>query len=1062
MIELIQNEFIQKILNDKRMNKLFYGNEAVCFQAWVLELEEAHGKSYQWLYGRILSSDYQNNQWSSDLSKHNKYISIEDIKVRVISLQLLTSSEKLAIFIKGLLQGSSFLDTSDEIKTTIDKKLESVFSLLKLASPCSIRPVMHLPPRDNYVWATTKVSPSSEVSYNSAAISLLNKTSFWNKLDISISKKILTIVNEKLINENIDIAGIDSWRLGDLEFLYSPSMNKQEKRKYYLELKNRNTLNIYEKLSNNPLLAILKTFSGDSLLSTSIKEFTISEYPYSLDFEIDNYSNEIFNSYTLEIFEKDVFGSTLLIQEGHPLVRSINFQSNAILNISNPENDPWLEKGLPKSSLHKAKNFTSIERLNYHRSEFSVNNTHKDPWFDANSEIENYLETIFPDLSNSHFFPKLSFNGESRLELVDWLRKVLKKYPNAQVAWFDPFMENVGINLLNRLGFSSGNYIVFTSKTEEGQDRIKHLVKQCENWAKTIGSVRLRVLGLEKLHDRMILIRDNDGIPLAGYHLSNSIQRANENNPLLVTEIPLDVLYPIFSYVDELIQSQEGSNKIAIFDSTTYQSKIRSERKLFDIKSPYQFPKLGWILAKWWKQPELENLSGDVLKKHLLEIGLEFKDYREKYTDIPAIFFNDPFSDSDFIEEWNAFGTLLAHLPADKYYYEIGDGNISPTLINKLIVYLNPTRENALEQRNRNTVLDLNVYLAMTFERLICNERPEQVFQYEPNEISYADYFAIKVLWRFSSGILIKWLEEQLMEFNPKNHRQRALITDALRYICMDFDCLDKWIALFNSSHYLLQWIGIIKISVLLFDGKINENKVCQIIFEHPTIDKPKIFLWFIKESVFRQNKFHTLFLSNFIENLGKHPINRERLEEFLNILRGRLGKLYHQYCWILDCVLEPMVQNKLISYYQIMDIWLQDLENDWDKAIKDGNNHVYFREMTEGKFSDEIVYLFLRLSEIEQKSVLSRFKKIINIVARVIRRPLSRSINYSLYVNAFKVNLWILAIFNRISKQDISESIHSKLVEGQNLLFNLQSRYKLIDYGSGNEKHLLKYYSES
>lgn len=1059
----IQNEFIQKILNDKRMNKLFHGNEAVCFQGWVLELEETHGKSYQWLYGRVLSSDYQNNHWTSDLSKHNKPISIKDIKVKVISIQLLTSSEKLAIFVKWLLQEQSFLDISAKIEATTDKKLESVFSLLKLSSPCSIRPVMHLPPRDNYVWATTKVSPSSDASYNSAAISLLNKTDFWNKLDISISKQVLTMVNKKLINENIDVAGIDSWRLGDLEFLSSPSMNNQEKKKFSLELKQENILNIYEKLSDNPLLAILKTFSGDSLLSTSIKEFIISEYPYSLEFEIDHYSNEIFNAYTLEIFEKDVFGSTLLVQEGYPLVRTINFQSNAISNISNPENDPWLEKGLPKSSLHKAKTFTSIERLNYHRSEFSVNNAHKDPWFDANIEIKSYLETIFPASSNSHFFPKLSFDGESRLELVDWLRKVLEKYPNTQVAWFDPFMENVGINLLNRLGFSAGNYIVFTSQTEEGQDRINHLVKQCENWAETIGSVRLKVLGFEKLHDRMILIRENNGKPLAGYHLSNSIQRANENNPLLVTEIPLDILYPIFSYVDELIQAQEVSNKIAIFDSTTYQPKSRNERKLFDTKSPYRFSKLGWVLAKWWKQPELENLSGDVLKKHLLEVELEFTDYREKYTDIPSIFFNDPFSYGNFIEEWNAFGTLLAHIPADRYCYEIGDGNISLTLVDKLIVYLNPTRENALELRNKNTVLDLNRYLEIGFERLICYEHPERVFRYEPNEISYADYFAIRILWCFSSETLIKWLEEQLIQFNHKNHRQRALITDALRYICMDFDCLDKWKALFKSKHYFLQWIGLVKIRSLFFEKKIDENKVCQIIYEHPTIDKSKILLWFIRESVFRHDKFHTLFLSRFIEILDKHPISKKRFEEFLNLLRGRLGKLYHQYCWVLDSILEPMIQNKLISYYQIMDIWLQDLEVDWNKAIKDENNYVHFGEITEGKFSDEIVYLFLRLPEKEKRLVLSRFEKIINLVVRVIRKPLSRSINYSLYINAFKVSIWILAILKRILKQqEISKPIYSQLTEFQKILLNIYSRYKLLDYGSGNERDLLKYYNES
>ncbi|WP_420872363.1 VPA1262 family N-terminal domain-containing protein [Neisseria weixii] len=142
----------------------------------------------------------------------------------------------------------------------------------------------------------------------------------------------------------------------------------------------------------------------------------------------------------------------------HPLVRSIQVQSNVI---SNTENDPWLQKGLPNSSLNKAKSFTSIERLTNHCSEFSVGNDKKDPWFDSDIEITRYLKTVLPQSTDAHFFPKLLLNSESRLDLVAWLKKIINKHPNAQIAWFDPFMENVGINLLNRLGFNSGDYIIF-------------------------------------------------------------------------------------------------------------------------------------------------------------------------------------------------------------------------------------------------------------------------------------------------------------------------------------------------------------------------------------------------------------------------------------------------------------------------------------------------------------------------------------------------------------------------------------------------------------------------
>ncbi|WP_443090963.1 VPA1262 family protein [Basfia succiniciproducens] len=1051
------NEFINYILNDKRMNNLFDGIKPICLQIWVLELQERSQVDYHLLYGRVLPYDYQNNQWISDLSKHNKMVHIDkELKAKIVSLQLTTSAGNLNVFITNLLRGGSFLESSKQISVNIDEKQYQLLDLLKLSSPYCIRPVMHLPPRDNYVWDTPKVSPNSEASYDSAAITLLGKENFWKIFGISRTKKILELVNEKLKCENIDIGGIDAWRLGDLEFLSSPRLTNQEKRKFQLELKKQNRLEIFEEISEHPLIAILKLFNGDNLLFTSIQEFQVTKYPFKFEFNIEQHCNELFNVYTFEIFEKDGSKVTMLAQEGHPLVRTIHVQSNAISNISSTEKDPWLETGLPKSSLNKAKNFTSIERLNNHRSEFSVSNDNKDPWFDSNIGITNYLKIILPKQTESHFFPKLAFNGESRLELVEWLKKIIHKYPNAQIAWFDPFMENVGINLLNRLGFHSGNYIIFTSENSGESYRIQHLVRQCENWAETIGSVKLKVIGLDKLHDRMILIREHNGKPLAGYHLSNSIQRANENNPLLVTEIPLNVLYPVFSYVDELIQSQKVSNKPAIFDSTVYQPKSQNEKQSFDTKSPYQFPKLGWVLAKWWKNSELYHLSDDALKAHLYSLELDIENHKEKYINIPLGFFNDSFSSKHFVEEWDAFGCLLAHIPADKYYYEIGNLDISATLTDKLISYLEPTRKNALLLRHKNTVLDLNNYLAMSFDKLICDEYPERVFQHDINEISYSDYYAIKFLWHFSPESIINWLNEQLSMFNKKNNRQRALITDALRYICGDFECLDKWAILFKSNHHLLQWIGISKITSLFFEDKIDEHQICQIIDEHSTLDKSKIFLWVIKKSIFRKNEFKTIFLAKIIELSGS--MNDNRLAELLSVLREKSGKLCHTYCWILKYVLEPMVFNKMISYNQIMNVWLRDLEIDWSKAIKNSHEYVYFKAAIEGQFSDEIVYLFSKLSENEQDAVLSRFDKVINLAIRIVRKPLSRALDYSLYINAFKVNIWILAIFNRLSRLKLSEEIISKIEDKKKLLSDIYERYELQEYGN---EELLSYYAE-
>ena len=346
----------------------------------------------------------------------------------------------------------------------------------------------------------------------------------------------------------------------------------------------------------------------------------------------------------------------------------------------------------------------------------------------------------------------------------------------------------------------------------------------------------------------------------------------------------------------------------------------------------------------------------------------------------------------------------------------------------------------------------------MSFYELICNESPERVFQYELNEISYSDYYAIKFLWCCSPKQIIAWLDEQLSNFNKQNARQRALLSDALRYICGDFYCLEKWILLFKSNHHLLKWIAAKKIFSLFVEGKISSEKICQLIDENSKVDKTKILFWFIRESVLKKNKFDNIFLIKIIET--NSSISNNELKDLLDILRGRLGKLYHTYCWILEYILEHMVSHKIISYRQIMDFWIQDLELDWNKAISNSHNHVCFNKAKEGKFSDEIIYLFSKLSEDEKYLVLYRFNKLITSVARIIRKPLSKSINYSLYKNAFQINVWMLAIFNKLSVLELSAEIASKIETQKLLLLEIYQRNRLSEISNNSE--LLSYYYSS
>ena len=58
------------------------------------------------------------------------------------------------------------------------------------------------------------------------------------------------------------------------------------------------------------------------------------------------------------------------------------------------------------------------------------------------------------------------------------------------------------------------------------------------------------------------LLYDDKNSLKNGYHLSNSIQRATVNDPLLVTPIPTDLLDKVDEYVSSLILGRIAQNQL--------------------------------------------------------------------------------------------------------------------------------------------------------------------------------------------------------------------------------------------------------------------------------------------------------------------------------------------------------------------------------------------------------------------------------------------------------------------------------------------------------------------
>ncbi|MHA3050737.1 VPA1262 family protein, partial [Acinetobacter sp. ANC 4639] len=432
-----------------------------------------------------------------------------------------------------------------------------------------------------------------------------------------------------------------------------------------------------------------------------------------------------------------------------------------------------------------------------------------DPWVNYNRLAQDNTHRLFPKNSTGRFFPTLSESkGTSRLSLSDWLRNIFNRYQDAKIAWIDPFMEDAGIEILHRMGTSKGDYLIITTEKQQKEEdcikanqpnRISKLLLSCEEWGKGyFGNVKLKVLTVPegKLHDRMILIRAENDEPLAGYHLSNSIQRANENFPLLATPIPLDVLPDVFKFTDEIIQSTlygdvKGPTPTAslIFDSTKYKILVKENLERLNKQQFFlDVPRSGDVLAWWLNDQEFEGIYGSTLSDLMQKKGYLKDDQlnSEQFDSLPHKFFIEGFPLADFHSAWDAAGYILANSRAGDSF-RMGESSSLPDKLKKLLFnHLDPFRVNALPTKLKSSHIDIEFYRNKSLtELLFSNNVPERVFQDSLIETSWSDYYAIKLLWLNSPRDFIDWLSQMCFSPSTEPYRKLVLIIQTFKFISL-------------------------------------------------------------------------------------------------------------------------------------------------------------------------------------------------------------------------------------------------------------------------------------
>jgi hypothetical protein len=1028
------------LASDFRLHDLFGDTENLSTtQLWIMEIERENTSEVKFLYGRSLPGTFRADRWTGTTSSRIPLGGNSTVKTHALTLH--TSADKLTAFIRSFLGGASLREASELAGIALDAKLAEVVVGVNFGGNPIARPVMHFPCRDLYFHHINRLSPSSFASANTGAVSSPSKPSLFVATEESESKLAKAACDALDADTGMEFSTLDAWRLGDFEFVCVPGLTKSERLKFQLELRGESSsLKLFEPLTRDPteLLVVVNSYNdGASQMSYITRLSRDVAYPIDHIFAIDTFKNQVATAYSLEIYAIGADGeeSHLVLQTGSYYIRSVNMNMHVVESIRSTDRMDWLARQVPKNEKAKLDAAGRIGRT--HRPNRSEIGGHADdPWVTKSRMIEDEVGSLLPKSSNGRFFQTLSVSrGTSRLQLTDWLRKIFEQHHDAQVAWIDPYMENVGIDLLNTLGTATSEYLIITteklsaenSKGEPGEpNRIQKLLGSCAGWGKGYyGNVQLRVLAVpeKKLHDRMILVRAANGRPIAGYHLSNSIQRANIDHPLLATPIPLDVLPHVFEFADRIIQStmhtdgREESTAKLIFNSSNESFEVESDPTQLSRPSVTDQTRSGDVLAWWLDDPELVGLSGAELQDLMQAKGnlIEGKLDPQRFGSIPAKFWGNGVLLPDFHSAWDALGTVLAHSQAGQFYN--GDKTPLPdSVVGNLLTHLNPTRSGALAPQAKKSHLDFDYYQRKSLEELLLsNDNPERVFGYSTTDTAWSDYYAIKILWWKAPQTLIHWLNQECSSPMDENSRRRALVVQALRLICMSlaFDKHPAQIgALLGCKASIPVWIGVhaYKDAINAETCTVDTLGLLDLI---KSDDQQTTLCWLINEANYSDSstKHHLVVkLTSSIET----PISNAQLRAILRPMRGRLGKLHHFTPWILDSILIPMLKLKIIDVAQVSREWLGDLTNQWKSALKGGS--LYFQVDGDGAFTDELATMSAHLAPADLQYIVGEISKIFNNLARTIRQPLSAQVDWTSYIRAHEVNLWLYALARRIA----------------------------------------------
>lgn len=1067
---------LDDLINDRRLTRLFSNDARHCaLQLWILQVKSKESIENRIVYGRLLPYSHSDDCWYA--SDADDFKPFGHVQAQVVRLNLYVKSKHCSELLRRLCAGDAVAAISAALNLALSAKLEARLGEAALGNDGLVyRPVTYLLNRD----AHDRLSPSSPhhgAGAFCASITQSRKEALFRvgqDYDVALTASVVEHLND---DTGMDFGGVDSARCGDLELLVFPALDDLE----------RSLLSVSWAEAPCALVARFDPtqvphYSGFQFRLSVVNNAQIAyaavrtaerdaKGVFECRFDLGEQLRAMTDSTELEIFGFNgdhCREGALCCRWRMGYVREIHLQGHVVDRGSNSVKFDWLAKATRPSMSARVDAATTINRGNRGFAN-QVGGREADPWVPANRDLASLFARLHPPKSEGQFYLRWNQgDGEGRLQFVEWFRALLAKHHQHQVIIFDPYFETAGLGLVLICAAHDADCVVFRSlpKVPSTQDvaaqgepnhpppsGVDNLVANCERNREPLRRIKLRIYGLKegRLHDRYILVMGSDGLPVEGFHLSNSFQTAAQNFPLLVTPIPADILLRVERYELDLAQeaagAQPGDNAgppamRLLFDSTASQAEAQRYEPLRFLETALA----GHVLNVWIGEPSLEGLSGDPLKTRMTAMGLlkgnslalpEAAGLRS-CLDYQAGNF------TDFTATWEVLGELLAHSSVgDSRFREIKS---AIGFLQFLAQFLKASFNRAYDQVDKELAMVDAEFFRKPVETLLYSAyRPEQLFYpTKHTALTWPEYFAIRFLWWYAPDTLLAIAEAQMASLptEPRGSDTVRLsllsqiVSEISLSIQLDISEVQRGL-LIRSSNSLLQWMGLYAIERQL-EKPEGLAPVLQWVttFTHPK--QVQTLGWMVHHAAEDPKKanIYTGLVAALHEALPA-TIPAEDLVQLVDSMRGHMRRLTWAEPWLFKDVVFPLLRDGRAKYDDACEIWIQELTALLGPQPK--RQPRLFDRVREGQTTNVAAFLFAYSSAKQQQASLKSMQKILKLQRRVAQQPLASSANWARWDDALKVSMWILT-FTRwcqyyLRERGMTDSALEKLSESASAL---------------------------